>query len=129
MQGFDDVTLSWRGAEYTVPANKQMMLIAKIEDALSGDSGQQALTVLFRKEGPPHSRLAAAFGAALRHAGAKVSDEEVYLSMMDDMATKTLAETTQAIQACILAILSIISPPTARALAEADEGPAPAKKD
>ena len=117
MQGFEDVTLSWRGESYTVPANNQMMLIAKIEDALSGESGQQALTILFRKEGPPHSRLAAAFGAALRHAGARVTDEEIYLSIQDDIAAKGKAEKTIAIQSCILALLSVISPPAYHAIA------------
>ena len=111
MQGFDDVTLSWRGASFVVPANRQMMLIAKIEDALSGDSGQQALSVLFRREGPPYSRLAAAFGAALRHAGASVTDEEVYLSIQTDLIAKSKAEQTAAIQSCIISLLSIISPP------------------
>jgi len=54
MHGFEDVTLHWHGQAYTIPANRQMMLIAKIEDALSGDTGQQATSILFRKEGPPH---------------------------------------------------------------------------
>lgn len=111
MQGFDDVTLTWRGQDYTVPANRQMALIAKIEDALSGESGEQAISVLFRRQGPPHTRLAAAFGAALRHAGAKVSDAEIYLSIQTDMISKSRGEQTAAIQACIFALLSIISPP------------------
>jgi len=112
MRGFEDVTISWRGVDYTIPAKGQMMLIAKLEDALSGESGQQAMTVLFRKEGPPYSRLAAAFGAALRHAGAKVTDEEIYLSMQADLANRSKESRTATIQNCILALLSIISPPT-----------------
>lgn len=123
MQGFEDVTLTWRGQSYIVPANRQMMLIAVIEDALSGSSGQQALTVLFRREGPPYSKLAAAFGAALRHAGARVSDEDVYLSMMEDMAHKSKADVTEMIQATIVALLSIIAPPAARALTGAEPAP------
>ena len=112
MRGFEDVTISWRGVDYNIPAKGQMMLIAKLEDALSGDSGQQAMTVLFRKEGPPYSRLAAAFGAALRHAGAKATDEEIYLSMQADLANRSKESRTATIQNCILALLSIISPPT-----------------
>ena len=111
MRGFEDVTLTWAGADYVVPASNQLMLIAKIEDALSGDSGQQALSVLFRKEGPPHSRLAAAFGAALRHAGARVTDDEIYLSIQRDLAGQSKAQKTASIQSCIMAILAIISPP------------------
>lgn len=113
---FEDVKLSWRGQVYTVPANRQMMLIAKIEDALSGDSGQQALTVLFRKEGPPYSRLAAAFAAALRHAGASVTDEDVYLSIQRDLIAKSKTEKTASIQSAIFALLSIISPPATASL-------------
>lgn len=121
MRGFEDVTLTWAGTDYLVPANQQMMLIAKIEDALSGDSGKQALSVLFRKEGPPYSRLAAAFGAALRHAGARVADEEIYLSIQNDLAGKGTAEKTAAVQSCILALLSIISPPQFAAVVGAAE--------
>lgn len=113
MHGFEDVTLTWRGETYTVPANRQMLLIARIEDALSGDTGQQALSVLFRKEGPPYTRLAGAYGAALRHAGAKVSDEDVYLSIMSDIASKSKQDVTHIIQGAIIALLSIISPPAA----------------
>jgi hypothetical protein len=112
MRGFEDVTITWRGTDYTIPAKGQMMLIAKLEDALSGDTGQQALSVLFRKEGPPYSRLAAAFGAALRHAGASVTDEDIYLSMQADLTAKSKNRQVETIQNCILALLSIISPPT-----------------
>ena len=116
MQGFEDVTLGWQGVEYVVPANRQMMLIAKIEDALSGDSGRQALSILFQREGPPYTRLAGAYAAALRHAGAKVSDEEVYLSIMADISSRSKREVTQVIQGAIIALLSIISPPAALSL-------------
>ena len=116
MHGFDDVTLSWQGQSFTVPANNQMMLIAKIEDALGGEGGQQAMTVLFRREGPPMSRLAMAFGAALRHAGAKVSDEDVYLSMQTDLVNKSKKAQLATIQNCIFALLSIISPPAVAAM-------------
>ena len=128
MHGFEDVTLTWRGQDYTVPANRQMALIAKIEDALSGDTGQQALTVLFRREGPPYSRLAAAFGAALRHAGARVSDDEVYLSIQTDLVSKSNAEKTAAIQGCILALLSIISPPAVAQISDKSAEDKPEKK-
>lgn len=116
MAGFEDVHLSWRGETFTVPASGQMRLIAKVEDALSGDSGKQALSILFRREGPPYTALASAYAAALRHAGAKVTDDEVYLSIMEDLATKSRADALMVIQAAIVAILSIISPPAARLL-------------
>lgn len=116
MSGFEDVTLAWRGQSYVVPANRQMRLIAKIEAALSGETGRQALSILFQREGPPYSALAEAFGAALRHAGASVTDEEIYLSIQADLTTKSRSEKTAMIQGAIISLLSIISPPAAASL-------------
>ena len=124
MHGFDDVTLSWRGRDYTVPANRQLMLIAKLEDALAPDGGQ-AIATPFRPGGPKHTTLAQAFGAALRYAGAQVTDDEVYLSIHEDIAAKSEQAVAITIQSMILSLLAIISPPTARALAgSAKEDPA-----
>lgn len=113
MQGFSDVTLGWQGDSFTVPANRQLMLIAKIEDALAGDGGEQAIAVLFRKNGAPHSRLAAAYGAALRYAGADVTDEAVYLSIQSDIATQSSKAVAASVQRMLMGLLAIISPPTA----------------
>lgn len=115
MKGFEPVTLSWKGESYTVPADQQLMLIAKIEDALAGSAGQPAVMVLTRQGGPTYSKLALAFGAALRHAGADVTDDEIYLSIMEDFAESN-AEVAMKVQAAILALLSIIAPPVAKAL-------------
>lgn len=115
MQGFEDVTFGWKGESFTVPANKMLMLVCKIEDALSGDAGQQALTVLMRPEGPPHARLARAYGAALRYAGASVTDDEVYLSMQSELA-KGGAEGVVAMQSAIINLIAVVSPPLGSAL-------------
>lgn len=116
MQGFEDVTLSWKGMEFTVPANKQLMLIARIEDALAGEKGEQAISVLFRRGGPPFSRLAVAYGAALRFAGARVTDEEVYLTIQSDIAEKSKAAVAATMQAMLAGLIAIISPPASYAL-------------
>lgn len=120
MKGFEPVTLEWAGTKYTVPAEGQLMLIAKIEDALSGASGQPAIVTLTRSGGPSYSKLAQAFGAALRHAGADVSDDEVYLSIMEDFAAQN-ADVAVKVQAAILALLAIIAPPVARAVSGPSE--------
>jgi hypothetical protein len=122
MQGFEDVVLLWQGQEYRVPANSQMMLIAKVEDAVSRDTGQQALAVMLRPEGPPYSRLAAGYATALRYAGARVSDEEVYLALQQGIADQDGAETVFRDQ--VLGLLALLSPPVARKLS-AVEGGAP----
>lgn len=127
MQGFEDVTISWKGEDYTIPADRQLMLVAKIEDALSQDSGKQAISFLMRAEGPPYSRLAMAFGAALRYAGADVSDDEVYLSIQDDFA-KSKNEVTMKVQGAVMALLMIVSPPMGMAIAKVTEKKSPKKK-
>lgn len=111
MRGFEDVTLAWEGAEYTVPANEQLMLICEIEDALQGGGGVPAVVLLTRPGGPSHARLCRAFGAALRYAGAEVSDDEVYLKLQGDMADGR-GEVAQELTGVTLALLAIVSPPT-----------------
>lgn len=117
MKGFEDVTLSWKGEDFVVQANRQMMLIAEIEDVLV-KPGQQAVTVLLN--GPAHSRLARAYGAALRYAGASVTDDEIYLSITADLA-EGKADAVVKIQAAVLGLLAIIAPPIARKLTETSE--------
>jgi len=124
MHGFDDVTLTWRGQSHTVPAKSQLMMIAKIEAALAPDGGQ-AVNVLFRNGGPQHTRLAQAFGAALRYAGADVSDDDVYLSIHEDIANRSADQVAATVTNMIFALLAIISPPTARALAQSIKEPEP----
>jgi len=121
MKGFEPVTLTWAGEDYSVPAARQMMLIAEIEDAISGRSGIPALAILARGGGPSHSRLAGAYGAALRYAGAAVTDEAIYLAIMEGFAAAD-ADNAVLVQDAVLGLLSIISPPAARALAARDDG-------
>jgi hypothetical protein len=113
MHGFEDVTLSWAGRDYVIPANRQMRLIAMVEDALSSGTGRQAIGILMQAEGPSYSRLAGAFGTALRYAGAPVSDDEIYLAIMQDFADGDHAESTRKIQAAVLSLLTLIAPPIA----------------
>lgn len=123
MKGFEPVTLTWKGEDYTIPADGQLALIAKIEDALSGASGEQAITVLARPGGPSYARLSAAYGAALRHGGAQVSDDEIYLSIMTDFAEHK-SDAAAKVQGAIIGLLAIIAPPVALAL----NAPEPSKK-
>jgi len=126
MKGFEDVTLGWDGKEYVVPANKQLLLIATIEDVFAGASGRQALEVLCRGSGPSYSTLARAYGAALRYAGADVSDDEVYLTIMSGMANAK-GETAILIQSAIVGLISIIAPPIGHMLSSGDSDAEPLK--
>ncbi|MBD3803559.1 MAG: hypothetical protein IE919_10015 [Thioclava sp.] len=120
MKGFEPVTLSWGGKSYTVPADRQLMLIAEIEDALSDGTGTPAVLVLMRKGGPSYARLAGALGAALRYAGAEVSDQEIYLSVVGDIGRGDVRGVI-AQQNAILGILSIIAPPIWRQLQSGED--------
>ena len=119
MQGFEPVTLSWKGQEYVVPAEGQLMLIARIEAALREATGKPAMQALLQRGGPDYAALAMAFGSALRHAGAAVTDDEIYLSIQSDFA-ESRADTAAAVQGCIVALLSIISPPMGAAMKGGD---------
>ncbi|MGK7753780.1 hypothetical protein [Roseovarius sp. C03] len=120
MKGFEPVTISWKGEAFTVPAEDQLPLIAKIEDALSDQSGRPAVLVLTTRGGPSYSRLAAAYGAAMRHAGASVTDAEIYLSITEDLA-KGDAEIAEKLQNAVLGLLAIIAPPVYRQLTSRGE--------
>ncbi len=109
---FEPVTLGWRGEDYVIPAKDVLSLVAVIEDQLAGPSGLPAVVVLTNKPGPTHARLARAFGAALRFAGAKVTDEEIYLSIQSDIVEGG-ADALMTIQGTIMALLAIVSPPAA----------------
>jgi len=132
MHGFEDVTLSWAGADYTVPASKQMMLVATVEHHLSLNPAtgefEPPLQVLFRRGGVPATRLAFTLGAALRYAGAKVTDDEIYLSIQEDLANKSGEEKVRKSHDIITSILAIISPPASRALTGVGEKDTTEKK-
>ena len=120
MHGFQPVTLTWKGARFTVAPEDQLRLIAEIEDALRDQrTGAPAIAVLTRKGGPSYGRLAPAYGAALRYAGADVTDDEVYLSIAERLGDgdPTVAIETQS--AC-LGLLAIIAPPLHRRITSDD---------
>lgn len=97
MSIFQPVTLKWNGDEYIVPANQVMGLIAQIEDAIT-------LPELLGKKGAPLGRVAMGYGAALRYAGARVTDEQVYQGMFGGDSSTT-------IQAAVTGLLSMMIPP------------------
>lgn len=69
---FKPVTFGWAGKDYTVPAERALGLIAEIEEVMT------FVDLALSREKPSLSKLARAYGAALRYAGAAVSDEEIY---------------------------------------------------
>lgn len=77
---FKPVTLTWKGVDYEVGADSVMMLIAKIEDIIT-------LTELLNPKGRPIAKISMAYAEALRYAGARVKDDEVYAAMFKEGAS------------------------------------------
>ncbi len=85
MGAFDAVTLAWAGSEYVIPGNRVMGAIARIEDVVTleelGRYGERGTM--------PLAKLAMAYGAVLRYAGANVKDDEVFAGMFSDGQKQT----------------------------------------
>lgn len=81
---FDDVTLEWDGVSYVIPSRRILGAIAVVEEVIT----LQELSERARKKKVPISLLSQAFGALLRYAGSKVTDDEVYQQMFSDEATE-----------------------------------------
>ena len=73
---FEDITLTFDGADYVVKANDAMKLIAKVEDVIT-------LAQLSNPEKVKLNQLALAYTVALKHAGADVTHEQVYAALFD----------------------------------------------
>lgn len=77
MSAFEDIGLSWQGRDYTIPANRVMGAIARVEDHVTFNE----LTQYAERNTAPMAKLAQAFASVLRYAGAPISDEDVYEGM------------------------------------------------
>lgn len=74
---FEEVKLTWNGRDFVIPPDQVLPCIAKVEDVLT-------LAQLWRameRQALPLAKLAQAYGMVLRHAGAVVSDEDVYAAL------------------------------------------------
>lgn len=77
MAVFSDIALEWGGKTYPIPADRVMKAIAVVEEHIT--LPEFLLVSVGRQVSV--SKLCAAYGALLRYAGARVSDEEVYESV------------------------------------------------
>lgn len=83
---FEPVTLTWKNVEYVIPPNRVLRAIAIIEDVIP----MQELIANGEKGTAPIAKIACAFGAVLRYAGAKVTDDEVYAGMFVDAGSSAI---------------------------------------
>ena len=116
MSLFEPVTLTWKGEDFNVEPEKVMKLIAVIEEHIS-------FYKLTNGE-PPATSIAFAYGAALRYAGAKVTDEEVYVSLFGGEGA--------GVSYAVSSLMMMMVPPSVIAEQEQDKTPkkkaAPRKK-
>lgn len=74
---FDDIKLAWGDKEYVIPANRVMGAIATIEETITVSE-----LVMMQGRKVKLSRLAEAYAAVLRYAGAvEVTPDDVYEGM------------------------------------------------
>jgi hypothetical protein len=101
MSLFESQTLMWKGETYVIPSNRMLGAIATIEEHLTVN---EMVVAAFGR--PSMVKIARAFGALLRYAGCKVSDDEVYQSIFDPQANHV-----ERIQEALAVFLMIMTPP------------------
>lgn len=100
---FEEVVLKWRDQEYKIPPRRVLECIAAVE--VTGLALQDLVTDADSAR-VPIGRLSRALGAALRFAGAQVTDDEIYDGLFNDPATLQ----TQALAAVVTLQLLMIPP-------------------
>jgi len=101
MGAFDDIPLEWDGVTYTIPANRVLGAVARIEDIIT----LHELGEYSARGTAPMGKLAKAYGAVLRYAGADLSDEDVYLGMFSGGVSP------EAMMVAINGLVGIMVPP------------------
>ena len=102
MKIFEDVTLTWKGQDYTIESTKIMGAIAKIEEVITlKELGEYA-----QKGDAPMAKLAMAFASVLRYSGAKVGDDEVYAGLFSGESGASVMES-------LSSLLTMMIPPSA----------------
>lgn len=101
MSIFNPVPIGWEGQDYVIAAERVMGAIAVIENVVTLHELQR-----FAARGTaPMATLAMAYGAVLRYAGARVTDEQVYAGMLGPGAK------APDIGAAIAGLLQMMIPP------------------
>lgn len=99
MKAFSDVSLTWKGKPYRIPANGIMPVMARVEDIMTLDE----LLRIKNRGGTPFFKIAMCYGTILRSAGAEAADEEVFASMFRN-------DTAQEAGASVVTLLSMMVP-------------------
>lgn len=89
------VTLTFEDKKYEIPADKILPLIAQIENVIT-------LGQLLDEQNPAPAKLSMAYGIALRYAGAKVTDGEIYTSIFKNNSAQMMAEAVSGLMALMI---------------------------
>lgn len=100
---FEDVRLVWLDQEYMIKSTRVLRAIAQVEDVIT----LAKLREFYQRGEAPMARVALAYGGLLRYAGAKVTDDEVAISIN--------ASNIDEIMAAIMALLMMMVPKKAPA--------------
>ena len=109
---FQSITLGWNAQEFIVPSDKVLGAIGVVEDVVTFP---ELIAMMSGK--PNMSRLARAYGAVLRYAGARITDEEIYDGLFKP------GEVHHQIATAINTLLAMMTPPSA--LGATSEGNSP----
>jgi hypothetical protein len=107
---FDDISFEWAGHTYALKSDRVLGAIARIEDVVTFAE----LARVGSGKSVPLAKLAMAYGAVLRYAGAKVTDDEVYAGILSSGNAGTVI-------AAVTTLLSMMIPPGS--IAETKEPP------
>jgi hypothetical protein len=101
MSRFRDVELAWGGKQYTLPSNKLMAVIMRIEDIITLPELVRAMQL----NKPPMAKIASAYAEVLRYVGCDVKDEDVYAGLFDGTNGHVVAAQS------VAGLLQLMSPP------------------
>jgi hypothetical protein len=117
MSIFQDVELGWRGKSYKVHASRMMGAILVVEDIVTFPD----LFKMMQSGKASLPRLAMAYAALLRYAGAEdIDDEKIYAGMFEP------GHTTEDVLTALRVLMAIVTPPNLQGLGNgADLGNSP----
>ncbi len=113
MGSFEDIRLQWAEKDYTIKANRVLGAIARIEDVLTLNELQR----FGARKAAPMAKIAMAYGAVLRYAGASVTDDEVYAGMFGAAGTSA-----DAVVDSVSSLVAMMVPPQTKAAKETPSG-------
>lgn len=108
---FEDFKFEWRGEEVTIPSNRVLGAIARVEQVLTM---HELFTYIRERGSPPTTKLAEAWGSLLRYAkpDTEISDDEVWNELFSGDTQRNVIEVANR-------LTDLLIPPKAKAEAEA----------